>query len=174
MKKIAVFILATLFLSSQVLAADLKIAVIDMNQVLQRSPLMLDMNAKLAEKFTPRQDELNQAKRQLQEVSDQLTLKGDSMSPDDKNNLQNRIITDKANVATLQANLERDLIIAKNEDLQAFTLKFNSVIKKIASDEGYDIIEQRNSIIYLNEKLDITEKVIKLITVDPDKSAPSA
>jgi len=146
------------------LADIIKIAVIDMNQVLQKSPLMVSMNSKLSDKFKPRLDELNAAKKSLQDESDQLTLKGDTMSNDERNALQNKIITDKANVATLQAALERDLTIAKNADLQTFMVKFADVIKQVAKDNHYDLIEQRSNIIYLNDKLDITQKVTQLLT----------
>lgn len=168
MKKLALLLALTLLFSASAFAADtLKIAIIDMNQVLQKSPLMLDMNDKLSQKFTPRQDELNSAKKQLQDETDQLSLKGDTMSPDDRNSLQNKIITDKANVATLDASLQRDLIIAKNADLQTFTARFTQVIQKIAKDEKYDLIEQRTNIIFLNDKLDITQKVLQQMTVNP-------
>lgn len=165
MKKTLLFFVFLFTLNSPVFAqGPLKIAVIDMNQILQKSPLMISMNNKLLKNFTSRQQEVNDAKKQLQDETDQLSLKGDTLSNDERTQLQNKIINDKANVAVLQASFEKDLTIAKNADLQTFMQKFSDVIQKIAKDQGYDLIEQRTTIIYLNNKLDITQQVLEKMT----------
>ncbi len=163
-KLLAIFIFSLIFTSPVFAVNSLKIAVIDMNQVLQKSPLMISMNNKLMNNFTTRQQELNDAKKQLQDDTDQLNLKGDTMSNDERTQLQNKIINGKANVAVLQASFEKDLTLAKNADLQIFMQKFTEVIQKLAKEKGYDLIDQRTTIIYLNNNLDITQQVIQQMT----------
>jgi len=142
-------------------ADNLKIGVVDMNQVLQRSPLMVSLNDNLTKKFKPRQDQLNTANQQLQDEGVQLDTTGGSLSAADRSKLQNKILADKANVQILNATFQRDLAIAKDQDLQTFMAKLTSVITKIAQDGHYDLIQQQTNMLYVNSTVDITQAVLK-------------
>lgn len=163
MKKSISILTALVFtlMASYAYADTLKIGIVDMNQVLQKSPLMVSMNQKLTEKFKPRQDEVNKAQKQLQEETDQFNLNSATMSAEDRNKAQDKIIADKANAEVLNSSFQRDLTLAKNQALQTFTTKLSAVINKIADDGNYDIIQQRTDIIYANKRLDITEQVLQ-------------
>lgn len=151
----------SIFTINTTFAADtLKIGVVDMNQVLQKAPMMTALNDNLIKTFKPRQDDLNTAKQNLQNEIDQLSLKAASMSADDQAKLQDKILTDRAAVDVATANLQRDLTIAKNASLQKFTARLTAAINKIAQDGQYDLIQQRTNIPYVNTKLDITDQVI--------------
>jgi Skp family chaperone for outer membrane proteins len=82
----------------------------------------------------------------------------------DKSKLQNKILTDKANLQILDASFQRDLAIAKDEGMQTFMAKFSEVINKVAKDGNYDIIEQRANVTYVNAQLDITSEVLKQLS----------
>ena len=66
--------LAFILMGSSAYADNIKIGVVDMNQILQKSPLMISINNNLTKKFKPRQDELNNAKKNLQDEIDQLAI----------------------------------------------------------------------------------------------------
>ena len=140
--------------------AELKIGIVDANLVLQKSPLMLSINSELVKKFKPRQDEINVAQKKLQDENDSMNLNGSAMSQDDRSKLQDKLITDKANIDMLTAALQRDLAIAKNQDLQQFSNKISSVISTIAKNDHYDLIEQRTNVVFVDPKMDITQQVI--------------
>lgn len=163
MKKLAVTAAAFMFITTSGFADALKIGIVDANQVLQKSPLMQTMNDSLSKKFKPRQDELNKATADLQTESTQLDT-STNLSADDRAKLQDKILSDKANVQILTASLQRDLAIEKGKLLQTFTSKLSSVITKIAKDGKYDLIEQQNNMLYVNTTLDITQQVIKEMT----------
>lgn len=144
-------------------AANIKIGVVNMNQILQKSPLMVSMSEALAKKFQPRQEEINNANKQLQNDVNQLSFHGSTMSDEDKNNLQNKIIQEKANIQILTITFQKDLAIARDQDLRTFMTKFKEVINKIAQDDRYDLIEQNSNILYLNNKIDLTQQVLQQI-----------
>ncbi len=167
MKKLllsALFIFSALLFNTANAADALKIGIIDMNQVLKNAPLMTSLNDKLSSSFKSRQDTLNSEKQHLQDEVDQLNLKGNTLSTDDRNKLQDKIISDRANVQIADASFQRDLTIAKNKALQDFMTKFNQVIAKIAKDGNYDLIQQRTDMAYVNDKLDITQQVLQQLT----------
>jgi outer membrane protein len=166
MKKLfAIFAALTLsLLATQSFAADLKIGIIDMTQVLQKAPLMVSLNNGLTKKFQPRQNELIDAQKKLQDDNSQLNINGASMSNDQRSKLQTQILTDQANVQVLTANLQKDVAIAKDDALNQFMAKFNQVITKIAQDGQYDLIQQSSGFAYINPQLNITQDVIKQLS----------
>lgn len=162
MKKLYATLTATLasLMIAGIAHADVKFGVIDMNKVLSQSPLMVSLNEKLAKNFKPRQEELNAAKKQLQQEVDQLNLTNSTINADERTKLQNKIINDKANVDILQASFDRDLALAKNKDLQNFMTKLGAAIGKVAQDGNYDIIEQRSNLTFVHNRLDVTQQVL--------------
>lgn len=161
MKKLLACLTLFLAFTAQCYAQEIKIGIIDMNQILQKSPLMASLNNDLIKKFQARQTELTNAQKQLQDENNSFTMNGASMSADERAKLQNKIITDQANVQILSASLQRDLAIAKDEALRKFMAKLNAVIGKIAQTEHYDLIEQSSNFAFVNSRFDITQKVLK-------------
>lgn len=162
MKKLLSFItLLFALVATQCYAQELKIGIVDMNVILQKSPLMASLNSDLIKKFQPRQAELATAQKQLQDESNNFSLNSGSLSADDRTKAQTKILSDQANVQIMTATLQRDLAIAKDEALRKFMTKLNAVIGKIAQDEHYDLIEQSTNFAFVNARLDITQKVLK-------------
>lgn len=157
-------LLLTLFANQAFAADQLKIGIVDMNQILQKSPLMISLNADLIKKFQPRQDELIAAQKKLQDENSKLNINGASMSTDERSALQTTILNDQANVQILTASLQRDVAIAKDAALRQFMTKLNQVITKIAQDEHYDLIQQSTGFAFINSRLDITAQVIKEVS----------
>lgn len=153
----------TLMVGTSYAADALKIGVVDMNQILQKSPLMISLNDGLNKQFKSRQDEINTAQKQLQEELYQLNS-STTMSQEDRSKLQNKIINDKANVDVMTTTFQKDLAIAKDAASQKFMTKLAEVINKVAKDGRYDIIEQRTNLLYINTSLDITPQVLQQVS----------
>ncbi len=155
--------LLTLSVGSAYAADNLKIGVVDMNQVLQKSPLMISLNDGLNKQFKSRQDEINSAQKSLQDELYSLNS-NTTMSADERSKLQNKIINDKANVDVMTTTFQKDLAIAKDGASQKFMTKLADVLNKVAKDGRYDIIEQRTNLLYINSALDITSQVIPQVS----------
>ncbi len=56
---------------------------------------------------------------------------------------------------------QEDLNARKNEELQQVLERANKVVKQVAEAEKYDLVLQEA--VYVNPKLDITDKVIKVL-----------
>lgn len=162
MKKLLTILTLFFALSAiQCFAQELKIGIVNINQILQKAPLMTTLNDGLLKKFQPRQTELIDAQKQVQEESNNFTLNNASLSADERSKQQNKIIADQANVQILTATLQRDLAIAKDEALKKFMTKLNSAISKIAQSGNYDLIEQNTNFVFVNSRYDITQEVLK-------------
>ena len=56
--------------------------------------------------------------------------------------------------------LKEDFNIRKNEELAALQDQVNKAVTSVAKAEGYDLVVY-NGVAYANEKIDITDKILK-------------
>lgn len=159
MKRLLFVLLAGLMFSN-VYADGLKIGVINLDQVLQKSPLALSYNEKIASDFKPRQDQLNTAQAKLQDELDKLNYGAFKMSQTDRTALQNTINDDKRQFDLMNSQLQKDLSAAQSQYTQQLMGKLNTVIAKLGKDGKYDIIQTTNNVLYLNTAIDLTPQVI--------------
>lgn len=141
-------------------ADGLKIAVIDLQTILQKSSQVKVINDKLTSQFKPRQDKIIAAQKSLQAEMDRLDKNGTTMAAADRNKLQDQIITDKANLQGMAIAFQRDLSAAQNQSLQDFMNQLNKVVTGIAQTNKYDLVLQRNGVPYVSSNLDISNQVL--------------
>lgn len=158
MKRLLLLI-ASLFFVCNVYAAELKVGVVNLDEVLQKSALAMKLNAKISTDFQPRQDALNAAQKKLQDSVDQLTYTAYKLSPEERNNLQNKIATQRRDLEAMAQSLQRDLNMAQTQGSQSILTKLNEIIQKIAKDGSYDMILTSANLLYLNNTINITPQV---------------
>lgn len=163
MRKILLATCAAVALSLVAITAsadNLKIGVIDLQLILQKSPQIATINAQLNKQFKPRQDKIQAAQKALQDESDNLNRNSATMSVTDRNQLQDKIISDKANLEGMAVAFRRDLAAAQNQDMQGFMNQLSTVVNSIAKANKYDLVLQRAGVPYVNSSLDITSQVL--------------
>jgi Skp family chaperone for outer membrane proteins len=152
-------VLCGLIASPLYAAQSVKMAVVNLEQILANSKYVQSLNADLRKQFQPRQSAVNDAQRHLQDEVDQLTYNSFSMSADDRTKLQEAVATDKSNLDTMLAAFQKDFASAQAQAQTQFLKKLGDVINKIGASEHYDIIERAANILYINGSVDITKQV---------------
>jgi len=158
---------ATLLTAGSAFAANapamttLKIGVIDVQTILQKSPQIAAINNQLTKQFKPRQDKIVAAQKDLQAEADKLQKNANVMNDADRNKLQDQIIADKANVQGMAISFRRDLQQAQSKAMQDFMNQLTGVVNDVAKKGGYDLILQRAGVPYSNPNLDMTQQVLQ-------------
>lgn len=159
MKRLLLLIVSCLFIGN-VYAAELKIGVVNLDEVLQKSALAMKLNQQMSTDFQPRQDAINAASKKLQDSVDQLTFSAYKLSPDERTNMQAKINNQRRDLDALNSALQRDFATAQNANTQVLLGKLNAVISKIAKDGSYDMIMTSANLLYLNTTINVTPQVI--------------
>lgn len=164
MKKTTLSLLsvALLAISSVATAANpvtTKIGVVDVRQILQKSPQMATLNQQLEKQFKPRQDKIAEAQKTLQADIDRLNKDGATMSPADNNQLKNKIITERADLQGLAGLFQQDLSNAQNQGMQKILAEASAVINKIGKEGDYTLIVSKDVALYAKPDLEITAQV---------------
>lgn len=162
MRKVWLLSLASLLtlLAANAQADGVKLAVVDMQAVLQKAPQIEKINKSLTAQFKGRQDKIMQAQRDLQTETQNLEKNAAIMKTDDRTKLENKIMTDRNNVQTMVASFQKDLSKQQSESLHGFSQQLDSVVSKLAAQTGFDLVIQKGSTLYAKGDLDITQQVL--------------
>lgn len=151
---------ALLFASVSASAENLKVGVVDMQQILQKSSQIAAVNEQLIKQFKPRQDKIIASQKALQDEANKLNKDGAVMTPADRNKLQDKIIKDRADLQGAAGTFQRDVTNAQNQAMQTFMGQFNKVVAGVAKDGNFDLILQRSAVPYVKENLDVTQLIL--------------
>ena len=142
-------------------AGNIRVGVINVQQIMQKSPMAVALNKQLKEQFQPRQDALVKAQTTLQAEVDKLNKNGAVMSSTDRSALQDKIIADRANLQGLGQSFQQDLSAAQSQAMQQFMAKLQSAVNVVAANGKYDLILQRSGTPYVSSALDVTDQVLQ-------------
>lgn len=144
-------------------ADNAKIGVVDLQKIMQTSSQMKDIQQKLEKEFKPRRDKLVAMEATLK--ADMEKFKRDSaiLSANQKKDLEKKIIGAQQQFERDGQQYQQELSTANNEAMESLYTKVRAAISKIAKDDKYDLIVQKDAAPFSAETLDVTDKVVKAI-----------
>ena len=140
-----------------------KLAVLDVPKILKASPQMEATANHLKKEFKPRQDKIVALQKSLQE--NQAKMKRDTavMSQGDLRKLGDKINNDQRDLRRLEEDYMADARAAQKEAMSKIIKKINELVKKVAEKGQYDLVLQKEYVAYADDKIDITDQVIKTL-----------
>jgi outer membrane protein len=141
--------------------AGSKVGYVKMKVVMQ-SQQSIDVGKKLMAEFKPRNAELEKFRKQIQD-------KEIALEKDAPNLSQRDLLTKRQEIEYLKIDFDRkknrqheDFELRKQEELNNFQNSINAAVTSLGQSEGYDLILY-NTGGYIGPKVDVTDKVLKLI-----------
>ncbi|MEJ2059529.1 MAG: OmpH family outer membrane protein [Gammaproteobacteria bacterium] len=157
-------------LASQAADANLKIAVVNVSELMQKSPQAQAANDALKQKFSARESDLMKKRQALQKLNEQMKNEGDVMSAKKKENLQNEI-NDKSRTFSRELSaFQEDFNSARNEALGKLQKQIYNAIVQISEQGHYDIV-LANNVVYASKRVDITNEVLDYLNKNKNKDS---
>lgn len=145
------------------LAAELKVGYVQVDKILKEAPQTAESGKKLEREFSPRSIELDKMKKQIATIESELDQESLSLSEVDRRNKQRKASNLKIEFQRKQRELREDINIRKNEELSVLQDRINNAVKTVSESEGYDLV-MYGGVAYASNKIDITDKVLKLLS----------
>lgn len=168
MKKVLALVSSILLIGgTQAYAADAAksqlgtIAVVNVQQVLQQSPKIADINKKLQDQFKGRQQKLLAQQKSLQDETDKFKQESPTMSAKDKDSTQKKIAADQADLVKEVTAFQQDLNKEQNKQMQSVLSQLNTIITDLAKKNDYSLVLDSQAVIYAKDSSDITKDVAK-------------
>jgi outer membrane protein len=144
-------------------AQELKIGYVNSERVLREAIPAKAAQAKLETEFSKREKELNDAAAKLKTTADKLEKEAPTLSETERNRRQRELVEQDRDLQRKRREFQEDLNQRRNEELAGVVERANRVIKQIFDAEKYDLILQE--VVFAGPRVDITEKVIKILNV---------
>ncbi|AUX42174.1 uncharacterized protein SOCE26_036010 [Sorangium cellulosum] len=174
-------------LSSAPAAAQSKIAIVDVRRAMLETEEGLRVQATLKKLFDSRQVELDTKQRALAEERDKLDKEAQA-GKTPKDALQRRYETWQRQAAELQATMvdyQREMQRKESELTTPILQKVLGLLRRLAAQEGYDLILDKAAAPYYRADLELTDRAIQMYNggqagdaapkgAPPAKGAPAA
>lgn len=145
-------------------AQQLKIAVVNSQQVVQQSPQYKAAESEMKKEFGKRREHLQAESDKLQKEIATYQKNQDVMTSADRIKKQNHLLAERNNLQYAQQKFQRDLQKRERELMARIMSRIRGVIKKIAKRDGYTLILQNP--VYAVPSMDITQEVLKQLHKD--------
>lgn len=143
-------------------SAELKVGYVQVDKILQEAPQTAESGKKLEREFSPRSQELDRMAKQIKELETVLDKDGLTITEADRRNKERDVQNIKIEFQRKQRELREDINLRKNEELGSLQDRINKAVQSVAKAESYDLV-MYSGVAYATDKIDITDKVLKLL-----------
>jgi outer membrane protein len=157
--------------------AQSKIAVVDTQRAIMETEDGLRAQATLKKVFDNKQRELDKKQEDLQKEREDIEKQRDVLS---KGALAKRADKWQRDMMQLQQKFveyNQDIQKKQGELTQPVFQKTMNIIRRLATQEGYDVVVDKKAVPYVRSDLDVTDRVITMYNSgtggDADKAAPA-
>ena len=163
MKKILLS-LSIIALSSSVFcvsAADLKVGVVNFQQVLQNYPKVKATDEKLKKQFAPQQEKLVGMQKQLNDEISKYNRDGAIMKDSDKKATEGKIREQANKFQVAQGDFQKKVSEARNDAMKTIEKDISEIVNMIAKNQHFNLILAKATVAYNDSEFDLTDQVIK-------------
>jgi len=156
----SLLIAASVLCNGQAGAADTKIAVIDMKQVLSTSTAGKRAEGIIKQKMDSLQASFKNEENDLIAMQKEMEKKGSAWSDSVKKEKATAFQKKRQELAAKQDEANQELKKLREQHVNPILKKLEEVVSKVAADSGYAVVLPRNVVLYATESIDISNAVI--------------
>ncbi|MDO5691150.1 MAG: OmpH family outer membrane protein [Pseudomonadota bacterium] len=139
-----------------------RIGFVNIDRLLREATPAKAAQAKLEQEFARREKDIDAAGGALKAASERFEREALTMSESQRQTRQRQLLEQDREFQRKRREFQEDLNSRKQEELQQILDRANRVVKQVAEAEKYDVILQEA--VYINPRLDLTDKVIKALS----------
>jgi len=151
---------SALFVFSQLVAAQAKIAVVDLRRAVFECAEIKKADAEMPAKFKVRQDSIDKLQKEIAAISQQLQGSANKLTPQAENELNLQGQKKQRDLQRLTDDLQADAQAYRDDVLDKSSKKMAEVVKKLAEEKGYDLVVDISNTIYFKPALEITSDAL--------------
>jgi len=143
-------------------AQELKIGVVNIPVLMERSPQTKAAMDALQEEFAPRQREFLAKQKEFEEMTTKVQKDVAVMGETERRNAEKNLRDLQREVTRLQTEFREDLNLRQNEELGLLQRSLLKEVQDYASQEGYDLVVG-DGVLFASTAVNITEEVLRAV-----------
>ncbi len=143
-----------------VLAAETKIAVLDMKEVLSTSTAGKKAQGVIEQKMKSLQSSFKADETSLVALQDEMKAKGSVWDDSVKQKKVTEYQQKRRNLVEKQESANQELKKLREQHVNPILKKLEDIVGEVASSGGYSVVLPRNVVLFSADSVDITDKVV--------------
>ena len=136
----------------------LKIGVVDVMALIDKSSQMEQARKKIEREFSPREKKLNSEKEEINKMQERLTKDAEVMSEEEQKKLSKEVMRRVREFKTAEDELRQDFNQSRNEEMAKLQKSISEAIQALAKEEHYDLI-LHEGVLFATDSINVTAKV---------------
>lgn len=141
-------------------SAQVKAGVVSLQKAILETAEIKKAGNDMQVKYKKRQDDLDKAQREMQDIQLQLQSAQGKLSAAGEADLQARGARKEREVKRLEEDLRTDVERDRNEVLQRAQTRMMEIVKKVSDEKGLDLVVEASAVITFKPALDVTNDVV--------------
>jgi outer membrane protein len=139
--------------------AGLKIGVVDVMSLIEKSSQGEQARKNMEREFKPRETKLNNEKEEITKMRDRLAKEAEVMSEDEQKKQSKELVKRIEEVRGVEEKLRRDFNEARNEEMMKLQKSISEAIQSLAREEHFDLILSSEGVAFAGEAINVTAKI---------------
>lgn len=162
MKKLVFTLLVGLMMLPAMASAEMKIAVIDTNYIMAKTPERDSVREELTKEFDGRKSQLEREWKKLEDDRTAFVNNAQTMSESQRTKTQRELKKRASDYKLKEDAYKEDFKRRTQEQMQELGKKLQTAVETIAKRGGYDLLVDRRAVPYMGPKIqDVSEQVIQ-------------
>lgn len=170
MKKI-IFPIATLFMFGTVALADVKVGIINIEEVVSKSVKFKEAEKELKKRFEKEEKEITEEQQRVQKLAGEFSKNSPTMKEEDKKVQEKKITAEYVKLQKKQMEFQKKVGEESNVKQKKLLRQLESATKRVAEKDGIDLVLMKGIAIYSKEEMDITQNVIEQLNKADNKKS---
>jgi outer membrane protein len=159
--------------ATPVLAADMKVGVVDYGRLVEESPQAKVALDAIRAEFTPKQRELQQVELSLKTKQDKLEKDAATMSEDQRTRADKELRDGARDLQRKRSEIQDDFNARRNEEMSRLQRTLIEEVRNYAKAQNFDLVIADGAI-YYTQALDITPAILTSLNSRAPKPAAGA
>jgi len=143
-------------------AQELKVGVVNIPVLMERSPQTKAAMDALQEEFAPRQREFMAKQKEYEDLAAKVQKDVAVMGETERRNAEKNLRDLQREVTRLQTEFREDLNLRQNEELGLLQRSLLKEVQDYAAQEGYDLVVG-DGVLFASTSVNITEQVLRAV-----------
>ena len=140
---------------------SMKIGVLDWQQLLQKAPQAEEAAKRLEKEFQGPKTTFMNKKKEFEAKQEKLQRDRDTMSPAELAKTEKELNKLQQELRFQDEELRSNYTSRHREEMDEFIKIVREVVDKLATDEKYDLVLPQEATLFINERIDVTDQVLK-------------
>ncbi len=149
-----------LFSIAGLASAQTKLAIINLQRAVLESDEIKKASAELEGKYKPRQADMQKIEKELQGIQENLQKNAGKLTPQAEADLTAQGQRRQRELQRLTEDLQADVDRERNDILSKSSKQMTTVVSKLATEKGYDVVVDVTNTVFFKPALEITNDAL--------------